>query len=196
MRRACPKEAASSSPRLRGTSYPGSSSNKYSNRNAVAAIPFPPAGAIPATTPLALFSLSERVPKVARSSQPWALGRNPVGILGTRGSCGEDLVEGGVEEVGGGGARGGEPGFQRGAPAQQLVHLRHDPLLFGDYHCLTGLRCDESVNREASHQARARRSAAPPVRRTTPATPPPSPQSAAVLLAAELESGIATILNH
>ena len=40
-------------------------------------------------------------------------------------SCGvvEDLVEGGVEEIGAGGARGGEPGFQRVAPAHQLVHL-------------------------------------------------------------------------
>ena len=46
-------------------------------------------------------------------------------------SCSQDLVEGGVEEVGGGGARGGEPGFQRVAPARQLVHFRHDPLLFG-----------------------------------------------------------------
>ena len=41
-------------------------------------------------------------------------------------------MEGGVEEVGGGGARGGEPGFQRVAPVHQFVHLRHDPLLFGE----------------------------------------------------------------
>ena len=57
---------------------------------------------------------------------------NPVGILGRRSSCGEDLVERGVEEVGGGGARGGEPGFQRVAPAHQLFHPRHDPLLFDE----------------------------------------------------------------
>ena len=42
------------------------------------------------------------------------------------------MVEGGVEEVGGGGLGDGEPGFQRVAPAHQLVHLRHDPLLFGE----------------------------------------------------------------
>src|SRR5205809_6914724 len=43
----------------------------------------------------------------------------------------EDLVEGGVEEAGCGGLGGGEPGFQRVAPAHQLVHLCYDPLLFG-----------------------------------------------------------------
>ena len=44
----------------------------------------------------------------------------------------EDLVEGGVEEVGGGSARGGDPSFQCVAPAHQLVHLRHNPLLLGE----------------------------------------------------------------
>ena len=46
-------------------------------------------------------------------------------------SGGEDLVEGGVQQMFGGGLGGGEAGFQRVTPAQQLVHLRHDPLLFG-----------------------------------------------------------------
>ena len=46
-------------------------------------------------------------------------------------SCGEDLAEGGVEEVGGAGSGGDEAGFQGVAPAHQLVHLRHDALLFG-----------------------------------------------------------------
>lgn len=44
----------------------------------------------------------------------------------------EDSSECSVEEVGGGGLGGGEPGFQRVAPAHQLVHLRHNPLLFGE----------------------------------------------------------------
>ena len=52
------------------------------------------------------------------------------GIQFLRGAV-EDLVEGGVEEVGGGSLGAGEPDFQRVAPAQQLAHLRHDPLLFG-----------------------------------------------------------------
>src|SRR5437879_1428102 len=33
-----------------------------------------------AATPLGLFRVSDRVPKVARPSQPWAGGRNPFGI--------------------------------------------------------------------------------------------------------------------
>jgi len=33
-----------------------------------------------AATPLGLFSRLPRCPRVARSSQPWALGRNPLGI--------------------------------------------------------------------------------------------------------------------
>ena len=40
-------------------------------------------------------------------------------------------MEGGVEEVGGGGLGGGEPSVQRVAQAHQLVYLCHDPLLFG-----------------------------------------------------------------
>ena len=48
------------------------------------------------------------------------------------GSVIEDSSECGVEEVGGGGLGGGEPGFQRVAPAHLLVHLRHDPPLFGE----------------------------------------------------------------
>jgi len=34
------------------------------------------------TTPLGLNGMSVRVPRVARSSQPWALGLNPFGIPG------------------------------------------------------------------------------------------------------------------
>lgn len=40
-------------------------------------------------------------------------------------------MEGGVEEGGGGGLLGGELGFELVAPAQQLRHLRDDPLLLG-----------------------------------------------------------------
>ena len=48
-------------------------------------------------------------------------------------SCDENLVEGGVEEVGGGGLGGGEPGFQRVVQAQQRIRLSHDPLSFGEW---------------------------------------------------------------
>ena len=43
-------------------------------------------------------------PRVARASQPWALGRNPVGIL--RWGAAERRVGEGVAALGGGGARG------------------------------------------------------------------------------------------
>src|SRR5207245_11049479 len=42
-----------------------------------------PSFATSATTPLGLFSIPKRAPKVARSSQPWAAGHNPFGIVGT-----------------------------------------------------------------------------------------------------------------
>ncbi len=58
-----PKGIVSSSPGLRGTSYPGNAVRRTINPNGVAA---------PSV---------ERKPKVARASQPWALRRNPIGIL-------------------------------------------------------------------------------------------------------------------
>src|SRR5439155_8223144 len=55
------------------------------NRNAVAAIPFSFGVHVTlATTPLGLVILFRPFPRLARVSQPWALGRNPVGILGWR----------------------------------------------------------------------------------------------------------------
>ena len=47
-------------------------------------------------------------------------------------SCGENLVKGAFEEVSSGGFGGREPGLQLVAPAHQLIHLRHDALLFGE----------------------------------------------------------------
>jgi len=44
---------------------------------------------------------------------------------------GQDLVEGGIQKDGGAGLGGGEPGFQLVAQRQQLLHLRHNPPLFG-----------------------------------------------------------------
>ena len=70
-----PNGIPSQSPGLRGTSYPGSPSAKIPNRNAVAAIPVRPSRATFATTALRLNPFPHRDPR-----QPWAGGRNPVGI--------------------------------------------------------------------------------------------------------------------
>src|SRR5438477_7710425 len=51
------------SPGLRGTSYPGSSSVKPPNRNAVVANPFLTAGMTSAATPLALFPFPNAHPR-------------------------------------------------------------------------------------------------------------------------------------
>ena len=69
-----PKGIVSSSPGLRGTSYPGAGAEGYST----------PTGLRPscpdAPQPRWGCGLEARFPKVARASQPWALCRNPVGI--------------------------------------------------------------------------------------------------------------------
>ena len=70
-----PKGIPSSSPGLRGASYPGSGPARHLNPNGVAALlPEPDA------TPLGLEFPSPRYPRVARASQPWAKCCNPVGI--------------------------------------------------------------------------------------------------------------------
>ena len=74
-RRFCnPNGIVSSSPRLRGTSYLGLRDGRFSTptglRPAASDAPQPRWGCDPPP----LF------PRVARSSQPWALGRNPFGI--------------------------------------------------------------------------------------------------------------------
>jgi len=78
-----PKGIASSSPRLpslRG--YLGSRCKNGFNRNAAVANVARDGRTGMAATALRLKILAGRIPSVARASQPWALGRNPVGILG------------------------------------------------------------------------------------------------------------------
>ena len=69
-----PKGIVSSSPGLRGTSYPGFQTRSFSTptglRQVSNAEPQPRWGCLSCAT----------FPKVARSSQPWALSRNPFGI--------------------------------------------------------------------------------------------------------------------
>ena len=69
-----PKGIASSSPGLRGTSYPGSRTGGFST----------PTGLRPASAsgsqPRWGCGSGARFPRVARASQPWASSRNPVGI--------------------------------------------------------------------------------------------------------------------
>ena len=69
-----PKGIESSSPGLRGTSYPGAGPEGFST----------PTGLRPlcqdSPQPRWGCGAAARFPKVARSSQPWALSRNPVGI--------------------------------------------------------------------------------------------------------------------
>ncbi len=76
-----PKGIASSSPGLRGPSYPGKKKDQ-------SMIPTPtglchPPRLANSRNPVGVDRRSPRCPRVARSSQPWALLRNPVGILGT-----------------------------------------------------------------------------------------------------------------
>ena len=75
-----PKGIPSQSPGLRGTSYPGSCVGQRADQPQRGCGP----GAGGAATPLGLLSLRTALPRVARSSQPWAVGRNPVGIPGDR----------------------------------------------------------------------------------------------------------------
>jgi len=72
-----PERIASSSPGLRGTSYPGWKSKKISQPQRGCG-QF--GGRDLATTPLALMQFYGRAPRVGAVRQPWALGRNPVGI--------------------------------------------------------------------------------------------------------------------
>ena len=75
-----PNGIPSSSPGLRAARYPGSRFRDGHNPNGVAScVPRPSAA-----TPLGLMGILHRVPRVARASQPWALRRNPVGILRDR----------------------------------------------------------------------------------------------------------------
>ena len=75
-----PKGIPSSSPGLRAGRYPGSRSREGHNPNGVASC----VARQSVATPLGLMGILHRIPKVARASQPWALRRNPVGILRDR----------------------------------------------------------------------------------------------------------------
>ena len=70
-----PNGIPSQSPGLRGTSYPGSTVKQISNPNGVASF----VARQSATTLLGLRGMLHRIPRVARSSQPWAGGHCPVG---------------------------------------------------------------------------------------------------------------------
>src|SRR5213593_4815927 len=72
----CPNGASASSPTLRQRRYVGLPINESNNLNEVVAVC---ARVGIATTALRLEMFVERRPRVARSPQPWALGRNPVG---------------------------------------------------------------------------------------------------------------------
>ena len=73
-----PKGIASQSPGLRGTSYPGSTPPKDHNPERVA----PMRGTTVKGAPQPRWGCksNRRLPRVARASQPWAGGWNPVGI--------------------------------------------------------------------------------------------------------------------
>ena len=45
---------------------------------------------------------------------------------------GRQVGDGGLEELGGGGAGGGELGFQGVHRGHQFIHFRHDPALLGE----------------------------------------------------------------
>ncbi len=49
-------------------------------------------------------------------------------------SCFGEFIDDGGKDVGGGGAGGGELRFHRVDQGHQLLHLRHDPALFGERH--------------------------------------------------------------
>src|SRR5712691_10844738 len=77
-----PKGIPPQSPGLRGTSYPGFDRRRPFNPERVAARWFPHVGSesAHATTLSGLVSPRQLFPRVARSSQPSAGGRNPFGI--------------------------------------------------------------------------------------------------------------------
>src|SRR6266851_8128118 len=76
-----PKGIPQQSPGLRGTSYPGIMRRIDDNPEGVAAH-----GSGSATRPQPRWGCEHRppLPRVARPSQPWALLRNPFGILSSR----------------------------------------------------------------------------------------------------------------
>ena len=69
-----PKGIVSSSPGLRGTSYPGLASVWFSTPTGLLPL------AVPGPQPRWGWPTPPGFPRVARGSQPWALGRNPFGI--------------------------------------------------------------------------------------------------------------------
>jgi hypothetical protein len=69
-----PKGIVSSSPGLRGTSYPGLASVWFSTPTGLLPL------AVPGPQPRWGWPTPPAFPRVARGSQPWALGRNPFGI--------------------------------------------------------------------------------------------------------------------
>ena len=87
-----PNGIPSFSPGLGGTTYPGYDAKQTLNPNGVAPLPSHDGVSLnqspvfsmtrTGTTPLGLNPFSDRCPRVARSSQPWALWRNPFGIKG------------------------------------------------------------------------------------------------------------------
>jgi hypothetical protein len=80
-----PKGIASSSPGLRGTSYPGSSFRKQFQPQRGCGLPVFCRGASESSrNPVGVVIFFGRFPRVARSSQPWASRRNPVGIQPVR----------------------------------------------------------------------------------------------------------------
>ena len=76
-----PKGIETSSPRLRGRSDLGKRPNGNHNPNGVVANVTRDGENCMVATALRLGMSGGRGPRVARVSQPWALGRNPVGIL-------------------------------------------------------------------------------------------------------------------
>ena len=85
-----PNGIPSSSPGLRGTSYPGSTVTRVSNPNGVVSSRV---ASQMAATPLGLMGIAMRVPRVARASQPWAEGRCPVGAKRANVSAGTSALE-------------------------------------------------------------------------------------------------------
>lgn len=72
-----PNGIPSPSPGLASRAYPGSVAGNLPNPNGVVARD----RCQGAATPSGLREIRGTAPKVARASQPWAVGRNPVGIL-------------------------------------------------------------------------------------------------------------------
>ena len=105
-----PNGIAASSPGLRGTSYPGLRTERFSTptglRNATQTRPQPRWGCAD----------MDEFPRVARSSQPWAGGRNPVGVQ--RGMLRKGL---GPSRDDAAGAPGARPSGRRNARPQRAL---------------------------------------------------------------------------